>query len=248
MGAEMKVIKGISLFFVYPVAMLLLGFWGGVEAAHYFYPGDNAIQEPQVIEEPDFMGDVQKAAVEKQDTNVGGQGMPEAPAEPAANGEAGDVQEAQAVSVEIGKLSALTEYVLLETDVLRNTEVETVWRLPDQYVGMDREQFLAAMENYSSYPPLSERERGFVGLEVLSFARERVVVRMNYRYIQPGESFYLAVENNEVIVYLEDKETVYINTGIMLDTLPENLQMEIMQMLYVEDEGKLYSFLETYSS
>jgi hypothetical protein len=91
-------------------------------------------------------------------------------------------------------------------------------------------------------------ERGFAGLEVLSFSRERVVVRMNYRYVQPGEAFYLAVQDNEVVVYLEDQETLYINTGIMLESLPEELQMEIMQMLYVEGEGDLYDFLESYSS
>ena len=145
-------------------------------------------------------------------------------------------------------LAADTEYVLLETDILRKTEVETSWRLPGQYVGMDREQFLTAMENYGSFPPLSELERGFVNLEVVSFSRERVVVRMNYQYVQPGEGFYLAVQNHEVIVYLEDQETVYINTGIMLESLPEDLQLEIMDMLYMEEEKNLYNFLETYSS
>lgn len=242
----MKVIKSISLFFIYPVTMLFLGFWGGVEASRYFYPGGSVIQDPQVIEGVDFQGDVQRASMEKAQNAMSNQEALELSDVMEENGE--KLQEALPASSGAEKLSALTEYVLLETDILRNTEVETVWRLPSQYVGMNREQFLVAMENYSSYPPLSERERGFVNSEVLSFARDRVVVRMNYRYIQPGESFYLAVEANEVIVYLEDKETVYINTGILLDTLPEDLQIEIMQMLYMEDEGKLYSFLETYSS
>ena len=53
------------------------------------------------------------------------------------------------------------------------------WKLPDKYVGMNREQFLEAMELYEAFPPLSEMERGFVSLEVLSFSRKRVVVQMN---------------------------------------------------------------------
>ena len=60
------------------------------------------------------------------------------------------------------------------------------------------------MELYAAHPPLSEIERGFVGLEVLSFSREKVMVRMDYRYVQPSASFYLAVSDNEVVVYLED--------------------------------------------
>ena len=50
------------------------------------------------------------------------------------------------------------------------------------------------------------------------------------------------------MVLLEDQETVYINTGILLEQLPEEIQMEIMQMMWVEDEESLYGFLETYSS
>ena len=126
--------------------------------------------------------------------------------------------------------------------------VETTLRLPDKYVGMNREEFLQAMDLYEAFPPLSEMERGFVNLEVLSFSRERVVVQMNYTYVQPSESFYLAVYDNEVIVYLEDRKTVYIETEIELDSLPEQIQHNIIQMMWIENEEKLYDFLENYSS
>lgn len=145
-------------------------------------------------------------------------------------------------------LCADTEYVLEETDILRGTSVETSWKIPHKYIGMDRENFLETMDLYAEHPPLSEIERGFVGLEVLSFSRDRVVVRMDYRYVQPSESFYLAVTDHEVVVYLEDRTTVYINTGIALEDLPETLQLQIMDMLFVPDEETLYDFLETYSS
>lgn len=104
------------------------------------------------------------------------------------------------------------------------------------------------MDLYEAFPPLSEMERGFVNLEVLSFSRERVVVQMNYKYVQPSESFYLAVYDNEVIVYLEDRKTVYIETEIELDSLPEQIQHNIIQMMWIENEEKLYDFLENYSS
>ena len=50
------------------------------------------------------------------------------------------------------------------------------------------------------------------------------------------------------MVYLEDRSTIYINTGIALDSLPEKIQMQIMDMLSIPDEETLYDFLETYSS
>lgn len=229
----MKVLKGIGLFFVYPAMTMFFGFWCGVRSTHFFYPGDNVNEQQYTVEE--FMRAEKSQGGEKREAAVED--------EP-------DISDntVRQVSAQKEVLAADTEYVMLETDIIRGSEVETSWKLPAQYIGMDMEQFIAALENYSSFPPLSEMERGFVNAEVVSFSRERVVVRMNYQYIQPGDGFYLAVDNNEVVVYLEDKETVYINTGILLETLPEEIQLEIIQMMYMEEEGNLYNFLETYSS
>lgn len=233
----MKFVKGALLFFVYPALMLGIGFYAGIESVEFFYPGqvkqENTVPE-QVL--PDPVPQIETIT----DTYERAEGKETAQEE--------QRESLQEVSSSKETLSVDTEYVLEETDILNDTVVETSWRLPDKYVGMNREQFLAAMESYEAFPPLSEMERGFVGLEVLSFSRERVVIQMNYQYLQPSTCFYLAVLNNEVVVYLEDMETIYINTGIQLETLPEDLQMDIIQMLWIEDEESLYNFLETYSS
>jgi len=50
------------------------------------------------------------------------------------------------------------------------------------------------------------------------------------------------------VVYLEDKETVYMHTDILLENLPEAVQYQIMTYMYVKGEEDLYHFLETYSS
>ena len=218
---KMKVLKGISLFFVYPAVMFVLGLWCGVQLEHFFYPGDLALNQQRVLETPaiEFEADIDEPKEEV--------------AEVASNRQT---------------LCADTVYVLEEVDVLRGTSVETRRNLPAQFLGLDREQFMQAMSDYELAPPLSEQERGFESLEVLSFSRERVMVRMNYRYVQPGQDFYLAVKDHEVVVYLEDKKTLYISTGIMLETLPEQVQLELIQMQKVEGEANLYNFLEAYSS
>ena len=214
----MKFVKRISYFFVIPVFFLGLGLFLGIWGMHFFYPGN-------------------VGQLHQEDSPYSG-----------AETEHSEVPESMEVSASKDTLCADTEYVLKETDVLRNTSVETTWKVPHKYIGMNRERFLESMELYAAHPPLSEVERGFVGLEVLSFSREKVVVRMDYRYLQPSESFYLAVKDNEVIVYLQDQSTVYINTGIPLENLPEKIQLQIMDMLFVQDEEALYDFLETYSS
>ena len=145
-------------------------------------------------------------------------------------------------------LNADTEYVIWEKDLRRKTMVETIGQLPAEYIGLNRDLFLAAMEEYELFPPLSEMERGFSGLNVISFAPEKVIVQMEYEYLEPTGSFYLAVQDNEVIVLLEDHKTVYINTGILLTELPQEIQLQIIEMLWIENEQILYNFLESYSS
>lgn len=228
----MKFLKRTFLYVICPVFLFGAGFLAGTFSMDFFYPGASAEKKEAAGEEREVVyppGEIKEA---------------EEPAE--AEGDGG--KPIQEVSFGEQTLSVDTSYVLEETDIVNDTVVETTWRLPDEYVGMNREQFLAAMESYAAFPPLAEMERGFVGLEVLSFSREKVVVQMNYQYLQPSESFYLAVRDNEVVVYLEDMETIFINTGIQLKTLPQDVQTDIIQMLWVEDEESLYNFLETYSS
>lgn len=225
----MKFVKGISLFFFYPLIMFGSGMYTGIALQHFFYPGQNV----QIQEEPFTTAESETASSEMPES-VSFAHAPERPAVETTKKE--DV------------LTADTEYVLEEVDVRNGTSVETVWHVPERYIGMNRESFLEAMEDYAEAPPLQELERGFTGLEVLSFSGKKVVVRIQYDYVEPSDSFYIGVEENYVVVYLEDKQTVYLNTGILLETLPEQLQQQIMGYMFMKGEEELYHFLESYSS
>ena len=71
---------------------------------------------------------------------------------------------------------------------------------------------------------------------------------MNYEYTLPSSSFYLMVENNYVVVYLDDRQTVYMDTDILLTDLPSDVQQDIINVMFIPNEESLYNFLETYSS
>ena len=74
------------------------------------------------------------------------------------------------------------------------------------------------------------------------------MVRMNYLYVEPTRGFYLKVEDNNIVVYCDDKQTVYMYTTISALKLPQAQQSQIVNGIYMENEEALYSFLETYSS
>lgn len=233
----MKFVKSISLFFICPILLFSLGFFVGVSYTRFFDlrggyqrmygEGKASMEEDEASEAKE----IELVAADSSEEDAGS-------ADPLY----------EEVSFKPETLCVETQYVLEEKDILGNTTLETTKKLPQKYVGMNREQFQEAMNVYESFPPLSEQERGFVGLEVISFSRERVVVQMNYKYVKSDGNFYLMVYDNEVLVYLEDKETVYIETGIRLDTLPEELRYDIINGLFIENQEDLYDFLETYSS
>lgn len=145
-------------------------------------------------------------------------------------------------------LTSDTQYVIIETDLRDGSSVETTWKVPEMYIGMDRDSFIEAMAEYEQSPPLEEQTRGFVSVEVRSFSRKKVVIRKNYFFVEADQHFYLTAQDNYVVVMCEDLQTVYMNTSILLTNLPERLQAEVLLNKYIETEKELYDFLEAYSS
>jgi len=239
----MKVWKTISYLFLYPVLLLGTGFLGGALFVSYFYP-QQIVKEDRTLESPP----VQISTPNEKD-KVYNKPEEEIPVEESIQSQAeDDGGTLRDVAWQEETLNADTSYVLEETDLRTQTVVETRWSLPGKYIGMDRQEFLEAMAVYEAAPPLEELERGFVSLEVLRFSTDEVVVQMNYEYVQPTVSFYLMVRDNYVTVCLEDMQTVYMETDILLKELPEEMQQEIIQVMYIPDEEALFDFLENYSS
>lgn len=62
------------------------------------------------------------------------------------------------------------------------------------------------------------------------------------------KKFFVAVYQNRIIVYLEDKKTVYEYTNIDTKELPLELRAKLSDGFFLSGEEELYHFLESYSS
>ncbi len=62
------------------------------------------------------------------------------------------------------------------------------------------------------------------------------------------EGFYLCELQGFVVVYLNDRTTIYEFTEIPITDLPEEVQQEVAEGKYVATIKELYAFLENYSS
>ena len=167
------------------------------------------------------------------------------------------VQEETAVqeqeSLEAAELGGLiitcdTRFVVKSLDLADSSRSEEELPIPEQYIGMDREAFLSAMDSYETAPSLNDLNKGFLSLDVQRFSADEVIIQKNYESKKKCTEFYLAVENNYVVVYESDKKTKYMSTGIPLQSLSAELAGEILRFKYVGSEAELYNFLESYSS
>ncbi len=153
----------------------------------------------------------------------------------------------EAVVEEKPEVTADTLYLVERVNLNDGTIEEQEENIPVKYIGLDRDELLHELDAYDKNPPLTELEQGFQTVELTAFSKDRIVICKYYKSEEEKE-FYLMVADHFVVVYEADKKTLYMNTDILLESLDESLQAEIMKGKYMESEEALYNFLESYSS
>ena len=156
----------------------------------------------------------------------------------------------KSVSVGTGmdnRLHADTEYVCQKISLSDGNVTSERKVIPEQMVGMTREDLASYLQSRQLSPSLAERQEGLCSIELTSFSTERVVIS-NYYSMPETTGYYLVVKNHFVSVYKEDRKSIVQDTNILLGNLPDYLQEQIIAGKYVEDQKSLYDFLETYTS
>ncbi len=215
----MKLVRRVSLFFVISLLMAAAGGYGAIRAEQFFYP--NRYPER---EETKTVEKVQKQEQEEEQEQV-----------------------IEAVVEEKPEVTADTLYLVERVNLNDGTIEEQEENIPVKYIGLDRDELLHELDAYDKNPPLTELEQGFQTVELTAFSKDRIVICKYYKSEEEKE-FYLMVADHFVVVYEADKKTLYMNTDILLESLDEGLQAEIMKGKYMESEEALYNFLESYSS
>lgn len=128
----------------------------------------------------------------------------------------------------------------------QRTLKEQVGSIP-ALLGCDKKGVLKYLDEYMKHLSYEEQDKGLVSFELVSYNDHHIYLRKTFK--KQSLSGYFAKSFNGTIVILNgDEKTVYEYTQIPINVLPENLQEEVLQGYYLEDEEALYSFLENYSS
>ena len=225
----MKFVRRVSLFLVMSVLLLGAGGYMALKAEQFFYPNKYQVEE----------GKSSKSALDS---------MKSEDSDPwtALEGQA-EEQVIEAAVEQIPVVTADTMYLIEEVNLVDGTIQEKQEDVPVKYIGLDRESLIKELESYDRNPPLTELEMGFETIELTAFSKDRVVICKYYKE-EEEKGYYLMVEDHFIVVYEEDKRRMHMNTDILLSALSDQLQAEIIQGKFIENDEELYNFLESYSS
>ncbi|MFT3984088.1 MAG: hypothetical protein QM697_09275 [Lachnospiraceae bacterium] len=149
---------------------------------------------------------------------------------------------------DVERIDSYTNYILESYDMTNYELHEEKLPMPSEYIGLTRDELIAYLEDYVRYPSEEDQEKSLEDIQLISYSDGQIIIRKSFKPEEIPETFYLMVENNVVNVYYKDKKTVYMYTDISLDTLPTDVQNEIISIKYIRSPEELYNFLETYSS
>lgn len=135
------------------------------------------------------------------------------------------------------------------------TTTETL-SIPIELIGLDREQVIDFIENNPSY--FGDNSNKILNVMLLSFSDKEIVIRRNveeaeeetkqYNFVMEAPKYYVILEENGVVVYKEDKTTVYMETGITEGEMDEAMAAELKYGVSIKNISELYRFLESITS
>lgn len=139
--------------------------------------------------------------------------------------------------------------IIMESYDESGTLIERTECIPGaELMGNNRLDMLIYAKEYREHASDTEKKQGLERMVLKSFSPDQVILAKYYGEPPEEQGYILALKDNAVIVYTADRKTVYEYTNIELWMLPQEIQSELIEGIYVENERALFDFLQTYSS
>ncbi len=157
-------------------------------------------------------------------------------------------EEIIAASADNDTLEVDTVYQIQNYDVTKGTTSTDYETLPEEFVGFTRKDADDYCKEYMDMLPAEEYLAGLQSIGVVSFSKERIIIKKVYDSSKVKYRYYLIAVDGEVVVYYGDKKTIYEYTGIETKNLSEDENTALKNGIEVKDEDELFSILENYTS
>ena len=124
-------------------------------------------------------------------------------------------------------------YISEMYDSVSNTVTEAVETIPDEWIGLSREELIRKLSEYDC------------AMTLVSFSEDRLVVRESKTAVQSEYRYYVVLQEGFLVVYYSDKQDVFLDTDITLNKLPMNEKERLKKGFYVKNNTELYDYLES---
>lgn len=139
-----------------------------------------------------------------------------------------------------------TIYILESYNLTDDSITKETLEVPIEFLGMTRDDLILYLQKYMDN--LSQSEKNIVNFQLISFSESNIVLRKSFNDNLDEYKYWLTDVDGTIVVYKADKQTVYINTTIKTENLPEDEQEKVKQGRYIQSIHELYDYLESYTS
>ncbi len=162
-----------------------------------------------------------------------------------------DKSDIPTIAVQAGReliVSNLTELFIETVDLNTNHVTQEKVKTPVRYIGLTRSELSESLSEDFKNMELSEKLKGLISIEVVTFEKTKVVIRKTYSDSSLPEDYYLYEKDGYVVIYLGDGQTFYDYTDIAYEDLDWYTQYYIGKGLYIRNSKELYEFLQNHTS
>ena len=151
-----------------------------------------------------------------------------------------------------------TEYVLESHNLDDDKITAKTENVPVELIGLSKKEVIDYITSHMEQ--FQEKGEEVKNISMISFSHDTLVLRKDvtdsiaisetikkYQNDNPY-NYYMVLEDGYLIVYKQDKTTVFLGPGIREDELDETDRAQLLQGVGVKNISELYRYLEGYTS
>lgn len=163
-------------------------------------------------------------------------------------------------STEEGKEAANTSELIvsnsmsyiLESYNINDKTIETATQnVPSEFLGMNRQELIDYLK--SNKKKFADKGQQVQNIMLVSMEKDKLVIRKSISIIEETTEeekykYYVTLQENKIIVYREDKTTIFLETSINVETLDTDSMDKLKQGIPVKNISELYRILESFTT
>lgn len=141
---------------------------------------------------------------------------------------------------------------ILESYNLNDKSISSVTKnIPSEFIGMNRDELVEYLKKNKKL--FADRNEQIQSVMLVSMEKDKVVIRKSINIVEEttkeeSYKYYVTLQENNIIVYKEDKTTVFLETSINMETLDTDSIDKLKQGIPVRNISELYRILESFTT